>query len=124
MTTIRAACACLAFASAMALAQAPADLKSVRDKVAQGQARLLDVREEDEWKEGHLKNATLVPLTRITKGLDAKALADLKGKPVFTHCRAGIRAQKAAALLKSLGVDATPIKAGYDELEAIFGKGK
>lgn len=124
MTTIRAACACLAFASAMALAQAPADLKSVRDKVAQGQARLLDVREEDEWREGHLKYATLVPLTRITKGLDAGTLKDLKAKPVYVHCKAGIRAQKAAVLLKAAGVDATALKAPYDELEPVFGKGK
>lgn len=124
MNMIRVACACMALSAALAIAQAPADLKAVRDKVAKGQARLVDVREEDEWKEGHLKDATLTPLSRISKGLDAKAMAELKEKPVFVHCRAGIRAQKAAALLKAGGVDATPLKASYDELEAVFGKAK
>jgi len=124
MNMIRVACACLAFSAALAIAQAPADLKAVREKVTKGQARLVDVREEGEWKEGHLNDATLTPLSRISKGLDAKAMAELKEKPVFVHCRAGIRAQKAAALLKAAGVDATPLKASYDELEAVFGKAK
>ena len=119
----------LAFASAVlfavtVLAQSDSGLNEVKDKVAKGQARLIDVREEAEWKEGHLKNATLVPLTQIAKGLDANTLKDLKAKPVYVHCKAGIRAQKAAALLKAAGVDATALKATYDELEPVFGKGK
>jgi phage shock protein E len=119
----------LAFASAVlfaatVLAQSDSGLNEVKDKVAKGQARLIDVREEAEWKEGHLRNATLVPLTQIAKGLDANTLKDLKAKPVYVHCKAGIRAQKAAALLKAAGVDVTALKATYDELEPVFGKGK
>ena len=49
-------------------------------------------------------------------------LKDLKAKPVYVHCKAGIRAQKTAALLKAAGVDATALKATYDELEPVFGK--
>lgn len=121
MMFFRMACAGVAVSTVTVMAQTASGLKEVKDKVAKGQARLLDVREEDEWKEGHLKNATLVPLSKITKGLDADTLKDLKAKPVFVHCKAGIRAQKAAVLLKAAGVDATALKATYDELEPLFG---
>ena len=68
----------LAFATAVlfavtVLAQSDSGLNEVKDKVAKGQARLIDVREEAEWKEGHLKNATLVPLTQIAKGQIGRA---------------------------------------------------
>ena len=124
MMFYRLVCACAALSAVTLMAQSASGLNEVKDKVTKGQARLVDVREEDEWKEGHLKDATLVPLSKITKGLDAGTLKDLKAKPVYVHCRAGIRAQKAAALLKAAGVDATALKATYDELETVFGKGK
>lgn len=124
MMFFRLACACVAVSTVTVMAQTASGLNEVKDKVAKGQARLLDVREEDEWKEGHLKNATLVPLSKITKGLDANTIKDLKSKPVYVHCKAGIRAQKAAVLLKAAGVDATALKATYDELESVFGQAR
>lgn len=124
MMIYRLVCLCVAVSGLTVMAQSASGLNGARDKVSKGQARLVDVREEDEWKEGHLRNATLVPLTKITKGLDADTLKNLKEKPVYVHCRAGIRAQKAAELLKASGVDATALKATYDELETVFGKGK
>jgi rhodanese-related sulfurtransferase len=100
-------------------------LQTVRKKVADGDAVLVDVREEAEWKDGHLKSARLLPLSRIKANPNAedvrKALP--KGKPIYLHCAAGGRCRIAADLLKKDGYDLRPLKAGYDELlEAGFEK--
>ena len=39
-----------------------------------------------------------------------------KDKPVYCHCRSGRRVLTAAPLLKKMGFDIRPLKAGFDEL--------
>jgi len=64
-------------------------------------AILVDVRTQDEYKEGHLSNALLIDIwsddfkTQIVK-LD-------KSKPVFVYCKAGARSIKAADALIETG---------------------
>ena len=79
---------------------------------------LVDVREKDEWNEGHLEQAILLPLSALQKGTDPKSVnAELDGKKiVYCHCRAGRRALTAAELLKKQGFDVRPLKQGYEEL--------
>ena len=92
----------------------------VKAKLADKSAVLLDVREGDEWAAGHLADATHLALSRLKAGVPATDLAKLvpKDKIVYLHCRSGVRSAKAATLLKPLGYDARPLKAGFDDLTA------
>jgi rhodanese-related sulfurtransferase len=90
----------------------PADVKkAIKDK----KAILLDVREQSEWDEGHLKDAKLLPLSKLKKA-DAKDLDLPKDKVIYTHCRAGSRSLQAAELLQKLGFDVRALKPGYKDL--------
>lgn len=101
----------------------PAEVKKA---VAEKKAVLVDVREDDEWNDGHLKLAIALPLSKLK---DVKA-ADLpkeikKDQPVYLHCASGKRCLKAADKLKELGYDVRPLKAGYEDLlKAGFEKAK
>ena len=110
------------FTAAPALA---ADLNAVKRELSAGKAVLLDVREVDEWNDGHLRDARLLPLSRIENGVSAQVLAMVapQGKVIYLHCAAGARSQTAAQLLRSTGRDLRPLTEGYDELlDAGFAK--
>lgn len=96
-------------------------LEVVLDRVNQKDAILLDVRETAEWNAGHLRHAILLPLSELKQADNdvsvQKKLAKLsKEKIVYCHCRSGGRVLMAAPILKSLGYDVRPLKAGYDSL--------
>ena len=93
-------------------------LDVVKQRIADGSAVLFDVREESEWNEGHLTNATLVPLSTLKDAATmAAALAKFPmGKAVYIHCRAGGRAVLCAEILAGQGYDLRPLKAGFDKL--------
>lgn len=93
-------------------------LDTVAMNLQNGKALLFDVREMDEWDDGHLDQAKLVPLSKLKDVKDPKSLvneSDAK-KVIYCHCRAGGRALTAAEMLRKLGYDARPLKQGYDEL--------
>lgn len=90
----------------------------VKKALADGKAVLLDVREKDEWDDGHLKDAKLLPLSTLKGGAKAEDVAKVapKDKIVYCHCGSGVRTLKAADELKKLGYDVRPLKPGYKEL--------
>lgn len=95
-------------------------------EVKAGKAVIVDVREEPEWEEGHLKQALWVPLSSL-EGVDAKgramAMKDLpKDKAIYLHCKSGVRCMKAATLLEKDGVKAQAVKTPYPTLEKTFGR--
>lgn len=95
-------------------------LETVKKNLKEGKALLLDVREQDEWDEGHLAQARLLPLSKLEEIKDPQAVVkgnDAK-KIIYCHCRAGRRALAAAELLQKLGFEARPLKPGFDELVA------
>jgi rhodanese-related sulfurtransferase len=71
-----------------------------------GEARLLDVREDDEWQAGHSPSATHLPLGRLDP---AQVPDDL---PVITVCRSGGRSAKAAATLAAAGHQVSTLEGG------------
>jgi rhodanese-related sulfurtransferase len=107
-------------ASNMARAAEPTkdSVATVQKNLAEKKAVLLDVREQQEWDEGHLKDAQLAPLSKLQAGGDVKEFAkDLKKDTIiYCHCRAGRRALTAAELLQKAGYDVRPLKQGYEEL--------
>jgi len=97
----------------------PDSLDTVKKNVAEKKALILDVREQSEWDEGHLKGAKLLSVTKIREGADPKATIPDAAKPgtiIYCHCRAGARAADAAAILRKKGYDARPLKEGYEAL--------
>jgi rhodanese-related sulfurtransferase len=105
--------------TALVAADVPKDsLDEVKKNLAENKAVLLDVREESEWKQGHLKQAHLLPLSKIKAGADPKdTVKDLKKDTIiYCHCKAGKRAVEAANLLKKKGYDVRGLKAGFDDL--------
>jgi rhodanese-related sulfurtransferase len=89
-------------------------LETVKNNLDLKKAILVDVREQDEWDEGHLERARLVPLSKIQKGLKPDALP--KDKIVYLHCRSGRRSLIAQELLKKEGYDVRSLQPGYDDL--------
>ncbi len=90
----------------------------VKQRVTQQQAVLLDVREQDEWDEGHLKLAKLLPLSIVRTGdLSAEQQKLLpQDQPIYVHCRSGGRVLVFAELLRKKGYDVRPLKSGYEAL--------
>lgn len=62
-------------------------------------ALVLDVREPDEFAQGHLQGARNVPLSQLSARL--KELEKFRDKPVLVVCERGRRANTAAKLLKA-----------------------
>lgn len=98
----------------------------IQAEVQAGKAVLVDVREEVEWEDGHLKLAKSVPLSSL-EGVDAKGRAaatkDLpRDKVVFLHCKSGVRCMKAANILEKDGLKVYAVKTPYPTMEKTFGK--
>lgn len=114
-------------ASAMAADHTKDKLDDVKKAVADDKAVLIDVREADEWKDGHLKGAKHLALSDLKTGVPSDKLKTLlpAGKVVYLHCAAGGRCLKAADLLKAAGFETRPLKPGYEDLvKAGFEKAK
>ena len=98
-------------------------LEIVQNRVTEKKAVLIDVREEKEWKQGHLKAAKLLPLSHLERGVSKETLKEFfpKDKIVYLHCASGARCIEAAELLTDLGFEVRPLKPGYDAfIEAGF----
>jgi phage shock protein E len=107
----------------LTLPLAAEEMKHTTDPIAQvkadvtaGTAVLVDVREQAEWDDGHLKAAQLVPLSLLSKDGAAVPATLPKDKPIYLHCRSGGRCLKAAGILKAKGYDARPLEQGYGQL--------
>ena len=72
-------------------------------------AFLLDVRDEDEFKEGHAPGALNIPLAELRD-----RMAELpRGKPLHVYCGVGQRAYYAVRVLLQNGFDARDISGGW-----------
>ncbi len=93
-------------------------LDVVKQAVAQQKAVIIDVREPDEWQEGHLAGAGLLPLSAIERGVPPQELAKIlpKDRIIYCYCLAGGRCMEAADRLKPLGYDVRALKPGYPQL--------
>lgn len=72
---------------------------------------LIDVREKEEWDQGHIAEAQLWPLSKIMQGL----LPDLKPEAeIILHCQKGKRSLQAAQIFKDHGfTNVTSLCGGY-----------
>jgi len=73
-----------------------------------GTARLVDVREQDEWDRGHSPLATLVPMSQLQARLGE--IPD--DEPLLIVCHAGVRSARVTQALVRAGYDASNVAGG------------
>ena len=62
----------------------------------------MDVRTEDEYNDGHIKGAILLPVQELEERLDELPV----DKPIIVYCRSGNRSRNAAEILVVNGFEA------------------
>lgn len=73
---------------------------------------ILDVREKDEWREGHLEGALSLPRGFLEIKVET-AVPD-KSAPIITYCAGGTRSLLAGKILKEMGYqDVSSMAGGY-----------
>ena len=93
-----------------------ANFESIEPKLAihllenDGNVTLLDVRTIEEYKEGHLRDATLIPVQALEKNLGM--LKQDKGKKIIIYCRSGNRSVTASRILEKNGFTPLYVKGG------------
>lgn len=81
-------------------------------------ALVIDVRSQEEWNEGHLPMAKLLPVDQLPnriKDVEQWTGGD-KTKPIVVHCRSGARSSRAQTMLKNAGFTNVVNGGGYDSL--------
>lgn len=69
---------------------------------------VIDVREPDEYADGHVPGAPLVPLASVPDRVDAFPTSG----EVLIICRSGARSGRAAEFLRTQGIDAVNVAGG------------
>jgi sulfur-carrier protein adenylyltransferase/sulfurtransferase len=73
---------------------------------------LLDVRESDEWRQGHLEGA--LPLPRGFLEIKVETAIPDKNAPIIAYCAGGVRSLLAAKAMKEMGYqNVTSMSGGY-----------
>lgn len=75
-----------------------------KEKIINEGAILLDVRTKDEYDEGHIDGAVLLPLDSISED-SVKKVVDNNKMVIIVYCRSGNRSAQALEMLKELGYD-------------------
>jgi adenylyltransferase/sulfurtransferase len=71
---------------------------------------LLDVRESDEWRQGHLEGALLLPRGFLEIKVES-AIPD-KNTPIIAYCAGGVRSLLAAKVMREMGYENISSMAG------------
>jgi rhodanese-related sulfurtransferase len=92
----------LSLLSLSALAAENVSVDTLAAQISAGKAPLVvDVRTEDEFLEGHIPGARLIPHDEIGNYVDS--LAAFKDEPILIYCRSGKRAESAVKTLEEAG---------------------
>lgn len=88
--------------------------EAVGERVREGHALLIDIREDDEFARRHIPGALSRPLSRF----EAVALPEMVGTDVIFTCRSGMRtAANAGRLAAPVGGNAFVLEGGLDGWE-------
>lgn len=80
------------------------DISELAERLRRGEVTLLDVREDDEWEEGHVAGSLHVPYHDLRNGIPEE-VRPAGGKPLAVTCSAGNRSSIAASLLRRAGLE-------------------
>ena len=112
----------LAFLPVLACVNAGSSSKggtSKKSSPLEGAALVLDVRTPEEWANGHLPGAILIPVGELEARIDEVelALADDKTQKIVTYCRSGNRSGVAKKMLEQYGFSNVVNGGGYEQLK-------
>jgi hydroxyacylglutathione hydrolase len=79
------------------------DVHELAGRLRDESVALLDVREDDEWEEGHVEGSVHLPYHELSNGLPASLR--LTGRECAVACSVGNRSSIAASLLRRAGVE-------------------
>ena len=79
------------------------DAEGLADRLEKNEVLLLDVREDDEWEQGHVEGSIHVPYHELRDGVP-REIREAR-KPLAVACSAGNRSSLAASLLEREGVE-------------------
>jgi hydroxyacylglutathione hydrolase len=79
------------------------DIQELAERLRRGDVRLLDVRDRNEWEEGHVEGSRHLPYYDLGRGVP-EGLRN-GGKPLAVACSIGNRSSIAVSLLRRAGVD-------------------
>jgi rhodanese-related sulfurtransferase len=83
------------------------DVNELAERLDAG-ARLIDVREPDEYTRGHVPGALSIPLMTVPDHLDL-----FRGEgPVYVICQGGGRSRRACEFVEAHGIDAVNVEGG------------
>jgi phage shock protein E len=84
------------------------DVETLRDALATGPARVIDVREPFEYADGHIAGAELMPMHLVPLRLD-----DFSGDaPIYLICASGNRSWQVASFLAQHQIKAVNVNGG------------
>ena len=83
------------------------DVRDLPDPLPDG-LTLLDVREQDEWDEGHIDGALHIPMMSVP----AELASIPRDRQVVVVCAVGARSARVAMFLQQQGVDAYNLDGG------------
>jgi rhodanese-related sulfurtransferase len=83
------------------------DIDEFADRLSAG-AKVIDVREPDEYADGHVPGAELIPLAAVAGRLDR---FDTDGT-TYVICRSGVRSMRACEFAASHGFDVANVSGG------------
>jgi adenylyltransferase/sulfurtransferase len=90
------------------------DATQARERIESGEPVVVDVREQDEWDEGHIAGAVHVPRGHLESRIER--LAPDTSRPVVVYCSAGNRSAFAAKTLSELGYeDVVSLAGGFTD---------
>ncbi len=78
-------------------------IPELAERLRRGEVRLLDVRDEDEWEEGHVEGSVHVPYHELRDGVPDGVRNG--GRLLAVACSAGNRSSIAVSLLRRAGLD-------------------
>jgi rhodanese-related sulfurtransferase len=83
------------------------DVNELAERLRAG-ARLIDVREPDEYERGHVPGALSVPLSAVPEQVDL-----FRGdEPTYVICQGGGRSRRACEYVEAHGIDAVNVEGG------------
>ena len=90
------------------------DATQARERIESGEPVVIDVREQDEWDEGHIAGAVHIPRGHLESRIER--LAPDTSRPVVVYCSAGNRSAFAAKTLSELGYeDVVSLAGGFTD---------
>ena len=90
------------------------DATHARERVEAGEPVVVDVREQDEWDEGHIPGAVHIPRGHLESRIER--LAPDQSRTVLLYCSAGNRSAFAAKTLDELGYgDVVSLAGGFTD---------